>query len=145
MPRRRAAPLEQRLREYVAKQVPEHGDRKPFAKRIRRGGGWLTSYLLGNTHPDLDTTVALALACDPALSAEQVTGLEALPDVDRLTKEMMQAWASLSDEYRQHLIALATAFVGTRPEAPRSRTAPRPVGQKAAKPRTDRRTRAGGE
>src|SRR5687767_5778398 len=89
---RRPALLEDRLRNWVRRRIARRGEQKLFGDAVGRAESWVTDYLEGRRHPDLDTTIAIARAFN--LRLEEVTSLRPLPEPDhhREAGALLELW-----------------------------------------------------
>lgn len=81
MPRRRRGILEERLRAEIARRVRGHkGENKHLAEALGRPPSWVTEYIDGENHANLDTSLALMRYVGWSLDAELKNALQ--PDID---------------------------------------------------------------
>lgn len=104
MPRKRG-PLEERLRGAVRKQIVRRGDKRRLADAIGEDPGFVTNYLEGKEHANLDKTVAIAKHYK--FSLRMLTGLEAFPVRDQETAELLTLWEDVtSPEIRDAVLGV---------------------------------------
>jgi hypothetical protein len=113
---RRAAPLEDRLRKWVQRRIERHGEQKRFGDAVRRPESWVSTYLDGRVHPDLDTTIQIARAFN--LRLEEVTGLHPLPEPDQHTLALLETWALIPEEERELALQILAPFARQRVTTP---------------------------
>lgn len=150
MATRKKAPLEERLRACVRAQIPVlFGNQRTFAEKLGRPESWVTTYLDGKSHPDLDTTAAIATTLRDAgfrLNADQLLVLDPLPDADPLTVQLLEYWNAVEDRFRPGLLETIAPFVRmVAPGAVVRHIAPRPAAGKPSGTRSHRKRHAGGE
>lgn len=81
MPRRRRGVLEERLRAEIARRVRGHkGENKRLAEVLGRPPSWVTEYIDGENHANLDTSLVLMRYVGWSLDAELKDAVR--PDID---------------------------------------------------------------
>lgn len=124
--KRRAAPLENRLRDWVSQRVETRGQQKKFARDIDRPESWVTTYLDKTSHPDLDTSIKIAKAFN--LSLEQVTGMRPLPEPDAATQQMYSLWSRIPEPLRPGALSVLEGLAMLPPVEAVKQTTPRGPG-----------------